>query len=97
MAGGSPDVLRRADRLEFSEGADWSEAGIYTSAFGEAPVTDRPVQMFSAEHMVRTHHEWAGTTAPITDPARAGWRACSTSTDRWTPSARTRCVWCGAR
>jgi hypothetical protein len=26
------------------------------------------VQLFSAEHLVRTHHEWACTAAPITDP-----------------------------
>ncbi|MCO4273041.1 GAF domain-containing protein [Pseudarthrobacter sp. HLT3-5] len=66
---GSPEVLRRADRLEFSEGADWSEAGIGTNAISEALVTGRPVQLFSAEHLVRTHHEWACTAAPITDPA----------------------------
>ena len=65
---GSPEVLRRADRLEFSEGPDWSEAGIGTNAISEALVTGRPVQLFSAEHLVRTHHEWACTAAPITDP-----------------------------
>jgi hypothetical protein len=65
---GSPEVLRRADRLEFSEGADWSEGGIGTNAISEALVTGRPVQLFSAEHLVRTHHEWACTAAPITDP-----------------------------
>ena len=66
---GSPDVLRRADTLEFSEGADWSEAGIGTNAISEALVTGGAVQLFSAEHLVRTHHEWACTAAPITDPA----------------------------
>ncbi|MGX5716365.1 GAF domain-containing protein [Arthrobacter sp. MAHUQ-56] len=66
---GSPAVLRRADTLEFSEGADWSEAGIGTNAISEALVTGGPVQLFSAEHLVRTHHEWACTAAPITDPA----------------------------
>ncbi|MEV8082254.1 GAF domain-containing protein [Pseudarthrobacter oxydans] len=66
---GSAQVLRRADRLEFSEGADWSEAGIGTNAISEALVTGRPVQLFSAEHLVRTHHEWACTAAPITDPS----------------------------
>jgi hypothetical protein len=65
---GSAQVLRRADRLEFSEGADWSEAGIGTNAISEALVTGRPVQLFSAEHLVRTHHEWACTAAPIRDP-----------------------------
>lgn len=65
---GSPEVLRRADTLEFSEGADWSEAGIGTNAISEALVTGGAVQLFSAEHLVRTHHEWACTAAPITDP-----------------------------
>lgn len=66
---GSPSVLRRADQLEFLEGADWSEAGIGTNAISEALITGSPVQLFSAEHLVRTHHEWACTAAPITDPA----------------------------
>jgi hypothetical protein len=66
---GSPAVLRRADQLEFLEGADWSEAGIGTNAISEALVTGGAVQLFSAEHLVRTHHEWACTAAPITDPA----------------------------
>lgn len=65
---GSREALRRADRLEFSEGADWSEAGIGTNAISEALVTRGPVQLFSAEHLVRTHHDWACTAAPITDP-----------------------------
>ena len=42
---GSPKVLRQADWLEFSEGADWSEAGIGTNAIGEALVAGRPVQL----------------------------------------------------
>lgn len=65
---GSREALRRADRLEFSEGADWSEAGIGTNAISQALVTGVPVQLFSAEHLVRTHHDWACTAAPITDP-----------------------------
>lgn len=65
---GSREALRRADRLEFSEGADWSEAGIGTNAISEALCTGGPVQLFSAEHLVRTHHDWACTAAPITDP-----------------------------
>jgi len=65
---GSREALRRADRLKFSEGADWSEAGIGTNAISEALVTGGPVQLFSAEHLVRTHHDWACTAAPITDP-----------------------------
>jgi hypothetical protein len=66
---GSREALRRADRLEFSEGADWSEADIGTNAISLALVTGGAVQLFSAEHLVRTHHEWACTAAPLTDPA----------------------------
>ncbi|MET3142783.1 UNVERIFIED_ORG: hypothetical protein ABIB13_002501 [Arthrobacter sp. UYEF2] len=56
---GSPEVMRRADRLEFSEGAAWSEAGIGTNAISEALLIGKPVHLFSAEHLVRIHHEWA--------------------------------------
>lgn len=66
---GSREALRRADRLEFSEGVDWSGAEIGTNAISEALVADGPVQLFSAEHLVRTHHDWACTAAPITNPA----------------------------
>ncbi|MCD5341428.1 hypothetical protein LR392_04185 [Arthrobacter sp. AK04] len=94
---GSREALRRADRLEFSEGADWSEAGIGTNAISEALVTGGPVQLFSAEHLVRTHHDWACTAAPITDPLTGALLGVLDVPGRWTPSVRTRCGWCGAR
>jgi hypothetical protein len=65
---GSRHALRLADSLEFVEGADWSEAGVGTNAISEALVTGMPAQLFSAEHLVRTHHDWACTAAPIRDP-----------------------------
>ncbi|MFC7847130.1 hypothetical protein ACFUTU_01495 [Arthrobacter sp. NPDC057388] len=86
-----------ADRLEFSEGADWCAAGIGANAISEALVTSGPVQLFAAEHLVRTHHDWARSAAPITYPATGQLcSACWTFQDRWTPSARTHCGWCGA-
>ena len=66
---GSASVLRRADSLEFVEGADWSETGIGTNAISEAVRNGRTAQLFSAEHLVRTHHEWVCTASPIRDPA----------------------------
>ena len=65
---GSPAVLRQAEGLEFVEGADWSEAGIGTNAISEVVVSGRAAQLFSAEHLVRTHHDWACTASPIRDP-----------------------------
>ncbi|TFD58965.1 transcriptional regulator [Cryobacterium suzukii] len=65
---GSRSALRQADGLEFVEGADWSEAGVGTNAISEVVLSGRAAQMFSAEHLVRTHHEWACTASPIRDP-----------------------------
>ena len=65
---GSRQALRLADSLEFVEGADWSESGVGTNAISEALVTGAPSQLFSAEHLVRTHHDWACTASPIRDP-----------------------------
>ena len=65
---GSSHALRQADSLEFVEGADWSESGVGTNAISEALFSGTPAQLFSAEHLVRTHHDWACTAAPIRDP-----------------------------
>ena len=66
--GGQTRVLHRADRLGFVEGADWGEQSVGTNAIGTALMSGGPVQVFSAEHFVRTHHTWTCTGAPIRDP-----------------------------
>ncbi|MGO4385746.1 GAF domain-containing protein [Specibacter sp. RAF43] len=66
---GSHDALALAETLEFVEGADWSESGIGTNAISEVLRTGAPGQLFSAEHLVRTHHNWACTAAPIRKPS----------------------------
>ncbi|MBM7173520.1 GAF domain-containing protein, partial [Streptomyces sp. G44] len=65
---GSSGVLRKADSLGFEPGADWSESVVGTNGVGTPLVVRRPVQVFSAEHFVRTHHPWTCTGAPVTDP-----------------------------
>ncbi|RSS84401.1 GAF domain-containing protein [Streptomyces sp. WAC06614] len=65
---GAPPILRKADRLGFSVGADWGEAVVGTNGVGTALVARRPVQVFSAEHFVSSHHEWTCTGAPVHDP-----------------------------
>lgn len=65
---GSPDVIRLAESLEFVEGASWSEDAVGTNAIGNAVVERRPVQVFSAEHLVRSHHSWVCSAAPVFDP-----------------------------
>ncbi|MCW4353565.1 GAF domain-containing protein [Hoyosella sp. YIM 151337] len=66
-AGPSP-VLTHADRLGFILGANWSESTVGTNAIGTALVSRRSVQIFSAEHYVRTHHAWTCAGAPVRDP-----------------------------
>ncbi|BBY59119.1 GAF domain-containing protein [Mycolicibacterium sarraceniae] len=65
---GSPAVLGNADRLGFIEGAHWAEGEVGTNAIGTALVSNRAVQVFSAEHFMRTHHSWTCAGAPIRDP-----------------------------
>lgn len=65
---GSPSVLMNADRLGFVEGANWGEGSVGTNAIGTALVSQRAVQVFSAEHFLRSHHSWTCAGAPIRDP-----------------------------
>lgn len=65
---GSPSVLANADRLGFVEGANWGEGTVGTNAIGTALVSNRAVQVFSAEHFMRSHHSWTCAGAPIKDP-----------------------------
>jgi hypothetical protein len=65
---GSPRVLGHADRLGFVEGAHWGETAVGTNAIGTALVSHRAVQLFSAEHFLRSHHPWTCAGAPIKDP-----------------------------
>ncbi|MEV3854810.1 GAF domain-containing protein [Streptomyces sp. NPDC050095] len=65
---GHPGVLRKGDRLGFEIGAHWAEDVVGTNGVGTPLVTRRPVQVFSAEHFVQSHHPWTCTGAPVTDP-----------------------------
>ncbi|MHA7291501.1 GAF domain-containing protein [Arthrobacter sp. MDT3-24] len=69
MAGGQPGRAAAGGWAGVLRRAGWSETGFGINAIGEALVTGRPVQLFSAEHLVRPHQEWACMAAPITDPA----------------------------
>ena len=65
---GSVPVRRRADALGFTEGANWSERMVGSNAIGTALAEGAPVQMFAAEHFVRSHHVWTCTACPVHDP-----------------------------
>ena len=65
---GKADVCLRADRVLLTEGTKWSESAIGTNAMGTALALGRPVQIHSAEHLVRTYHGWTCAAAPVADP-----------------------------
>ncbi|MEV7616934.1 GAF domain-containing protein [Streptomyces sp. NPDC089799] len=65
---GASSILRKADRLGFGVGAHWDESVVGTNGVGTALVTGRPVQVFSAEHFVSSHHDWTCAGAPVHDP-----------------------------
>ncbi|WP_371668467.1 GAF domain-containing protein [Streptomyces sp. NBC_00289] len=65
---GDRPVLRKADGIGFEPGADWREDVVGTNGVGTPAVVRRPVQVFAAEHFVRTHTTWTCAGAPITDP-----------------------------
>ncbi|MGW7381966.1 GAF domain-containing protein [Streptomyces sp. NPDC054794] len=65
---GSAPVLRKADGIGFEPGADWREDVVGTNGVGTPVVARRPVQVFAAEHFVRSYASWTCTGAPITDP-----------------------------
>lgn len=65
---GAPGVCMAADRVLLTEGVRWSEDAIGTNAMGTVLATGQPVQVYSAEHLVRTYHNWTCAAAPIRDP-----------------------------
>ena len=65
---GPKKIQQHAERLGFEVGANWSERSVGTNAIGTALVVSRPVQIYSAEHFVKTHHAWTCAAAPILDP-----------------------------
>ncbi|WP_229924674.1 GAF domain-containing protein [Streptomyces sulfonofaciens] len=65
---GSAAVLRVADGMGLEVGSDWRETVVGTNGLGTPLVVRRPVQVFSAEHFVRTLHPLTCAGAPITDP-----------------------------
>jgi transcriptional regulator of acetoin/glycerol metabolism len=65
---GSATIRRQADDLGLTEGANWHEDSAGTNAAGTTLVARRPVQVFSAEHYVRTHHPWTCAASPLRSP-----------------------------
>lgn len=65
---GAAKLLHPADDVGLCAGTRWSEDAIGTNAMGTTLAVDAPVQIYSAEHLVRTYHTWTCAAAPVHDP-----------------------------
>ncbi len=65
---GATGLLHAADATGLSPGFSVSEASIGTNAMGTTLAVDAPVQIHSAEHLVRAYHIWTCAAAPVHDP-----------------------------
>jgi GAF domain len=65
---GATRLLHAADTTGLSPGFSVSEASIGTNAMGTTLAVDQPVQIHSAEHLVRAYHIWTCAAAPVHDP-----------------------------
>jgi hypothetical protein len=65
---GHAGARRRAETMNFVEGAVWDEAHAGTNAPGTALALDHAVQIFSAEHFRPAVQPWTCAAAPIHDP-----------------------------
>ncbi|MHA6796206.1 GAF domain-containing protein [Pseudonocardia bannensis] len=69
---GAAKLLADADGVGLFPGTQWSEDAIGTNAMGTTLAVDAPVQIHSAEHLVRTYHTWTCVAAPVHDPDTGG-------------------------
>ncbi|MFD7908020.1 GAF domain-containing protein [Kitasatospora sp. NPDC059747] len=65
---GERGLRRSADRIGFLIGARWIEESVGTNGIAAALRTQRPMQVHSAEHYLRSHHSWTCVAAPVHDP-----------------------------
>ncbi len=65
---GKAQVQRDAEAVRLTEGTSWAEESIGTNAMGTALAAETPVQIHSAEHLVRTYHSWTCAASPVHCP-----------------------------
>ncbi|WP_326806524.1 GAF domain-containing protein [Streptomyces sp. NBC_01775] len=65
---GHPQVLHRAEGMNFVPGARWDERASGTNAPGTALAVGHAVQIFAAEHYCLPVQSWTCAAAPVRDP-----------------------------
>ncbi|GMA48811.1 sigma-54-dependent Fis family transcriptional regulator [Alicyclobacillus contaminans] len=80
---GDPFVMKQAEAMNFTVGADWSEQAIGTNAIGTCLALQRPVQIFASEHFCSGVHDWVCSAAPVRDPVTREVVGIIDATGRW--------------
>lgn len=65
---GDEGPLKKARQIQFVEGADWSEQAVGTNAIGTCLYTQKPLQIFAAEHYSKICQWWTCSASPIRNP-----------------------------
>ncbi|AGL03429.1 sigma-54-dependent Fis family transcriptional regulator [Desulfoscipio gibsoniae] len=65
---GDYQTLSSAERLNFRQGAVWTEDSVGTNAIGTSLTSGIPIQITGPEHFCSHHHVWTCSAAPIRDP-----------------------------
>lgn len=61
-------IMKKAAKMNFVQGADWSEKAAGSNAIGTCIASGQPIQVFSFEHYCEGCHPWVCSAAPIKDP-----------------------------
>jgi len=65
---GEPNVINQTRGTNFCVGMDWSEGAAGTNAIGTSLATQKPIQIFAAEHYCEGFHSMTCSSAPIFQP-----------------------------
>ena len=65
---GDAHLRDEAQTMGFAEGALWGEEHVGTNAPGTALATNKPVQIFAAEHYLGVAQTWSCVAVPVHDP-----------------------------
>jgi len=65
---GKHSLLHKAEKMNFVQGADWSEKIAGSNAIGTSIAAGKPIQVFAYEHFCEGVHPWNCSAAPIKDP-----------------------------
>nr|WP_198429166.1 transcriptional regulator [Nocardia bovistercoris] len=65
---GDRAIRRQGESVNFAPGGRWDESHMGTNGLSLALHTDRPVTVFSAEHLVAALHGWVCYSAPVHGP-----------------------------